>query len=276
MNFKIVTDSSCNIFDLEGMDFSVVPMQIINCDKAFIDDTELNIDEMAKELIASGAPSSTSCPSVGAWLDAFGEAEGIFAVTITGALSGSYNSAVQAADIYMSENPDRKVCVIDSKSTGPACVLLIEKLRELILSGADFEDIEHRIRQYQKRVRLLFVLSSAQNLANNGRCSKLVASAIGILGVRLLGQASEDGELVVLSKCRGAKKALLGVMEKLQELGCHGGKLIIHHRNNLEGAKELAQQIKLRFPRLIIDIKKTRGLCSFYAEEGGLLIGFEA
>lgn len=275
MKTKVVCDSSCDIYNMEDIDFSAVPLHIINSSKEYIDNEDLDADKMAKELSESGGKTSTSCPGIGDWLNAFDDAEQIFVVTITGALSGSYNSAVQAAAQYTEKFPERKVCVIDSKSTGPVLVLILEKLRELIMSGASFEETKQKIHKYHDKLHLLFVLSSVQNLANNGRVNKLAAAAIGLLGVCLMGQASDAGELEILTKCRGQKKALKKVIEKMKELNWINRKVIIHHCNNIEGANELSKLILEQKSDCVIEIRKTGGLCRFYAEEGGLLIGFE-
>ena len=275
MKTKIICDSSCDLYKMQEVDFSVVPLHIINSSKEYIDNEALDVDKMAEELLKSGGRTSTSCPGIGDWLNAFDDAEQIFVVTITGALSGSYNSAVQAASQYTEKFPTRKVCVIDSKSTGPVLVLILEKLRELIISGTSFEKTEQNIHEYHEKLHLLFILNSVQNLANNGRVNKLAAAAVGLLGVCLMGQASNAGELEILTKCRGQKKALRKVIEKMKDLGWINGKIIIHHCNNINGANELSKLLRESNPDCIIEIRKTGGLCRFYAEEGGLLIGFE-
>lgn len=275
MKTKIVCDSSCDLYKLQDIDFSVVPLHITNSSKEYIDNEELDVDKMANELLAAGGRTSTGCPGIGDWLNVFDEAEQIFVITITGALSGSYNSAVQAASQYIEKYPERKVCVLDSKSTGPVLVLILEKLRELILSGTSFDKIKKNIFEYHKKLHLLFILNSVQNLANNGRVNKLAAAAVGLLGVCLVGQASSEGELEILTKCRGQKKGIKKVIEKMQELNHINGKVIIHHCNNINGANELSKLLLELKPDCIIEIRKTGGLCRFYAEEGGLLIGFE-
>ena len=219
--------------------------------------------------------SSTSCPNPEDWLRAFGDAGYIFCITITGTLSGSYNSANVAKKIYEEMYPDRKVFVINSLSTGPEMKLIIEKLQVLISEKHDYETICKEITFYQRNTGLFFMLESTRNLANNGRVNPLVAKAAGFLGVRIVGVASEIGDLKILDKCRGREKALETIILRLSEAGFKEGRVFIGHCINEAAATELKNKISSAFPKATAEIYKLRGLCSFYAEKGGLIIGFE-
>ena len=100
---KIVADSSCDLFGLNSVDFAVSPMKIITAEKEFIDDSSLDVDDMVNFLYNYSGKSKSSCPNTSDWLDAFGEADEIFCVTITSGLSGSYNSACAAKKIFESD-----------------------------------------------------------------------------------------------------------------------------------------------------------------------------
>ena len=175
MSYKIVADSSCNLLHFEGVDFASVPLKIVTDKKEYVDDENLDSTLMLEELAAYKGRSGTACPNVGEWLEAFGQAEKVFAVAITSSLSGCYNACVQAKEEYEHEHPDRRVCCLDSLSAGPELVLIMEKLRELINQGLDFDEIERRIREYMKHTHLMFMLESVDNLAKNGRISPLAA-----------------------------------------------------------------------------------------------------
>ena len=119
------------------------------------------------------------------------------------------------------------------------------------------------------------MLESMANLANNGRVSPVVAKVAGLLGIRVVGKASDHGTLEQLNKCRGESRALDAIVNHLKELGFAGGKIRIDHCLNLEAARELKSRILKQFDKARITIHECRGLCSFYAEKGGLLVGFE-
>ena len=103
MKFRIVADSSSNVLHLEEANYTTVPLKI-NAAKEYVDAVGLDVAAMVEDLKSFKAKSGTSCPNVGEWLEAFGDAEYIFGVTITKNLSGSYNAAKQAADTYMEEH----------------------------------------------------------------------------------------------------------------------------------------------------------------------------
>ncbi len=274
-NVKIVSDSSADVYSLESIPFSSAPLKIVTHEKEYIDDENLDIAQMVNTLLKSKEKSGTACPAISDWLQAFGEAQNIFCITITSALSGSYNSACIAKEEFLASHPDSKVFIIDSLSAGPELKLIIEKLEELIRLGYSFDEICDLIVEYKKHTGLLFILESLKNLANNGRVNKLVAGAVGMLGVRITGKASDKGELELISKTRGEAKTLPNVLSILEKEGYSGGKLRITHCFNEECAKKLSDIILKKYPLAQIEIYSTRGLCSFYAEKGGLLVGFE-
>ena len=275
MKCKIVADSSANLQDLKKVDFAAVPLTIRTDEQEFVDTKELDLTRMLAHLAAYKGRSGTACPNVGDWVEAFGGAEEVFAIAITSNLSGSYNALVQAKQVYEDENPGKRVCTLDSLSAGPELALIAEKLRELLLAGKTFEETENAIRAYMTKTRLVFTLESLNNLARNGRVSPVVAKAAGILGIRIVGKASDEGTLQQLHKCRGEKKALEVMAREMKELGYRGGKVRISHCFNPVAAETLTLLLRRDFPDADITTDICGGLCSFYAEKGGMLVGFE-
>lgn len=276
MNYKIVADSSIDILEMSVPAFQSVPLKIITSQKEYVDDASLDVGGMVADLLLYKGKSSTACPGVGDWLGAFDDATYVFCITISGNLSGSYNAAMLAKHDYEEQFPGRRVYVVDSLSTGPEMRLIAEKIAELAEKDTDFDEICKQIEQYQKRTHLLFMLESLKNLANNGRVNAAVAKVIGLLGIRMVGKASDVGTLQPLDKCRGEQNALKAIIKHLTELGYNGGKLCIAHCLNEAAALQLKAQLLKQFLHAKIEIYKTGGLCSFYAEKGGMLIGFEA
>ena len=276
MKFKIVSDSSSNVLQFPGVPFASVPLTINTATAEYIDDERLDVARMVDEIKATKGKSGTSCPNVHDWLQAFEGAECVFAVTITSNLSGSCAAALQAKEEYEQAHPGVQVCVLDTLSTGPEMRLIMEKLRQWIEEGRLFEQIRDDIRGYMRQTHLLFSLESLTNLARNGRVSPAVAKIAGVLGIRVVGKASAQGTLKQLHKCRGEKKALDTLLAEMVTLGFQGGKVRISHCFNSEAAKALKELVLSAFPQSDVQIEPTGGLCSFYAEQGGLLVGFES
>lgn len=275
MDFKIVTDSSADVLSINDIPFASAPLKIITNEKEYVDDESLDVSAMQRELRSYKSRSHTACPSSGEYFEAFGDAKYVFCVTITSGLSGSYNSATAAARAYEEEHNDRRVFVVDSLSTGPECALLIDKLRELILAGESFDSIKEKICEYKKTTGLIFLLESLHNLANNGRVSPIVAKISGFLGIRIAGKASEKGTLEITNKSRGDGGAISDLIKNLTAEGYSGKTLRIHHAENPALAERIKEKVLAKWPSANIIIGQTRGLCSFYAEAGGILVGYE-
>lgn len=275
MKRKIVADSSCDIWELNGVDFAVAPITISTDNKHYVDNQELDVHLMSEELAKYKGVSHTACPSVGSWLDCYEGYDEVFVVTLTGAMSGTYNSAMTAKGIYEEENENVKVHVFDSLSTGPEMRLLIEKLKEMIEEDLPFEEIVEKGQDYLNHSRLFFALKSLHNFAMNGRVSKTVASAIGVLNISIFATASEEGTIQQISKCRGEKKVVKSMIEHLENAGYHGGKVRISHADNLKLAHSVRDKILELYPHADIIVYPMGGLCTYYAEIGGLLVGCE-
>ena len=273
---KIVADSSADILDLTEVPYATAPLMIFTSEREFVDDAALDVAEMVEYMSQYNGKSATACPGPHDYLNAFGDAEWVFCVTITATLSGSYNAAMVAKRQYEEAHPGRRVFVLNSLTAGPEICLIIERLQELVLEGKDFDEICQEISDYRNQTGLLFTLESMKNLANNGRVSPLVAKMAGLLGIRVVGKASDQGDLEPLGKHRGEKKALDAVVEHLKELGLKNGKVRIAHCFNENAARALKELIREKFAKKVhVKLYRCRGLCSFYAEKGGMLIGYE-
>lgn len=276
MKIKLVADSSANINTFRAADISYVPLKVVTDQNEYVDTDDLDVPGMLADLRQYKGKSGTACPSISDWTDAFGEADEVYGVAITSNLSGCYNAANIAAEEYIATHPGRKVFILDSLSTGPEMQLILEKYDELIAAEKSFEMIREEIVDYHKHTHLMFSLASLDNFAKNGRVSPIVAKAVGVLGIRIVGKASDEGTLEPMHKCRGEKRALQQLFASMLEMGYNGGKVRLSHSYNEEAANTFAAMIRKQFPDCDISITCNRGLCCYYAEEGGVLVGFEA
>lgn len=274
-NVKIVADSSANVMTLGRIPFAAAPLKVITEKREFVDDSKLDVGEMVAWFDGYKGKSKTSCPSPGDWLEAFGDGEEVYCVTITSGLSGSYNAACIAKQMYETEYPGRKVCVIDSLSAGPELTLIIEKLEQMLEEELPYEQICREIGTYTQKTGLLFMLESLKNFAANGRVSPAVAKIAGVLGIRIVGKASDQGTLEPTNKCRGEGKSLTAILTHLKNFGLTKGKVRIAHCMNEQASRQLKNMILEQLPQVDVQIHACRGLCSYYAEKGGMLVGFE-
>ena len=248
---RIVVDSSASLYQLDGIDFAAVPLKIVTDEREYLDDGTLDAVEMATTLRTYKGKTSTSCPNIGDWLEAYEGADEIYAITITGTLSGSCNAAQLAAEEYQAEHPGAQVF------------------------GREFDEVCEEMLRYRHHTHLLFSLESLANLARNGRVKPAVAAVARMLNIRVIGKASDVGELDVLCKTRGEHGALERIVLELKGHGYTNGKVIIAHCGNPAAAERLMHMVKAVFEGAQVRVTECGGLCSYYAELGGLMVGFE-
>ena len=275
MRYQIVSDSSSNIFRMEGVSYTTVPMKIIAGEKEYVDTEALDVRGMVDALKSYKGKSGSSCANAQEWLEAFGDADMVFGVTISRNLSGSFNAAQQAAQDFAEEHPNAKIHIFDTLSAGPGMAMVAEKIVELVNKGLAFEEIVAGVREYQNHCHTLFCLESMNNLARNGRVNPAVAKLASVLGIRACGDA-QNGQIVPTHKPRGQKKATETLAAMIRERGfTNSSWLRIAHCFGETQARLLIDALKKDFPNARYTLEPTGALCSFYAEEGGLMIAME-
>lgn len=279
MEWKIVVDTACDFREIpnkaENVTYERVPFSLQIEDKVFVDTLDLDIDKMMEEMYASSEPARSACPSPEAYLAAYRGAKNVIVLTLTGAMSGSYNSAIIGEKMLKEENEDVNIHIIDTLSAGGENDLYLLKINELIKEGLSFDEVVSKMKKYQENSKLIFVLEKVDNLVKNGRLNKLAAAVVGLLNMRMVGEASDEGTLHLLHKVRGEKKAVSTVVDEMIKAGYKGGRAVITHRNNESICKKIEDKLKEKFSNVEFIVVPTSGICSFYGEEGGMLLGYE-
>ena len=272
--FKLIVDSSSNMVNDPAHNVEVVPLTISFGGKDYIDDQNLNIQEFLSDMNKNQVAGKTTCPSIQAWLDALEGTEKAIIVTMTSGMSGTFSSALQAKNMYEEKHPTSQIIVVDSRSAGPELTIVLHGIEKMIQGDIRFVDLEEEIAEFRMHTHLLFILQSLHNLSLNGRVSPTVAKIAGLLKINLIGTASKDGKLEPLTKARGMKKAIRELLKYMKDDNYHGGEVIIDHCGNERDAETIKEKLQAEYPDAQITIRPMHGLCSFYAEEGGLMIGF--
>ena len=172
------------------------------------------------------------------------------------------------------KHPTSKIIVVDSRSAGPELAIVLHGIEKMIQGDIRFVDLEEEIAKFRVHTHLLFVLQSLHNLSLNGRVSSAAAKVAGLLKINLIGTASKEGKLEPLTKARGMKKAIREIVKYMKEDNYHGGEVIIDQCENEKDAEIIKEKILTEYPDAKVTIRPMRGLCSFYAEEGGIMVGF--
>lgn len=274
MKRKLVADTGCDIFEMQDVDYTYCPMTLSLDGKEYVDSPDISIPDFVQEM-AQAKVSRSACPGTGLWLSAFEEADESYAVTISSKLSGSYNAAVTAADTCIEENEEKKVLVVDSKSAGPHERLITEKLASLIQTDLSMEEIEKEIQHYVDHTHILFCLQSFSNFAKNGRISPAVAKIASTLGIKVIAADNREGEIKVAHKVHGNRKVISTILKEMIKQGYSGQRVIIGDCENPSMTAAMKEAILQEFPDADVLTERMSILCAFYAENGGMLVGYE-
>ena len=278
-DYKIIADSSCELPTSYKDDerFALVPFSMEVDGVNYKDNSSLNIKKFLESIKQSKTCPKSSCPSPDIFLRQFeADVRRIYVITISGKLSGCYNSAMLAKSLYEEEHEDKQIFVIDSQSASGGECLLALKAMELEEEGCDFDEISVRLTNYRDHISTYFVLDNIETLRKNGRLSRLRALAANTLNIKPL-LAGENGDIIQLGRAIGLRKAWNSMVKRIAEetagiTDMKNRRLIITHCNNFKGAKLVRDMLKSCTDFKEYIIMNTSGLSSLYANEGGIIV----
>lgn len=152
--------------------------------------------------------------------------------------------------------------------------IVLQGIEKILKNNVRWVDVDAAIAKMRTQTHLLFALQSLHNLSLNGRVSPALAKVAKMLHIKLIGTASKEGKLEPLAKLRGMKRVNLEMVKEMKKLNYQGGQVIIDYCQNEDEAEKLKDEILAAFPDADITLRPMHGLCSFYAEKGGLMVGF--
>lgn len=278
MKFKIIADSCCDLTkEMEKeIDVTIVPLTIEIDGVRYVDDDTLNIDDFLKVMRKSPNLPLTSCPSPNDYMEQFkGEEDNIFVITLSSELSGSYNSAVLAKEMYLEENEHKNIHIFNSYSACAGEALIAIRLRELIDEGKDFDTIVREMSEKIDDMQTIFVLEKLDNLKKAGRLSLVQELLINALNIKLILGSTNEGAIKSLKKARGSK-ALGKMVDLIGDFGTVTANkvLAIAHCNAYEKAMQVKEKIQSIYPFKDVVIVPTRGISTTYANEGGIVLAY--
>ncbi len=276
MKWRIVTDSSCDdtpcLDGLKDVEFAKVPFIIRVGAADYLDSAELDVPAMLHDMETCQEASRTSCPTPFSWAEQFEQAENTIAITISGNLSGSYNSAMFAREMVLDAHPEKQIFVLDSCGAGSTLSLYAQKAAQWIAQGLEFDQIVKKLRECT--FHTVFALASFNNLIKNGRMSKLAGFVAGRLGLWGIGIGTPEGKIKVKGKVLGIPHVISGIVNDMKEHCFACGNVVISHCQNLDLAEKLRDRIIETWNCAKVKILPTGGLCSFYAERKGLIVAY--
>lgn len=279
MKWKIVADSGSDIRELDSLNqeasYEYVPLMFNIGTKVYVDDETLDIKGFVDAMENESSASSSACPAPNAYAETYKGADNVIVFTISSNLSGSYNSASLGKELILEQNPEANIHIFDTLSAGSEMNILVRKAAELINEGIEFDDLVQKMTAYHEKTNIAFLLESVDNLVKNGRVNRIVGQMIGLLGIKLIGQRSEDGRIELAQKSKGTKRAMRTLLTEFDNKKFNGKVMEISHAMNPDSAEQLKKEVLAKYPQAKIRIVEMSGLCSFYAQRDGLIIGFE-
>ena len=277
MKYRVVMDSAGEFTESQKgrEEFVLVPLTLMIGEETIIDDGTLDQLEIVKKIAASPTCPKTACPSPEAYREAFDcGAEHIYGVTISGNLSGSYQSAVIGRDMYLEDQPDAKIHVFDSCSTSVGETILVMKIEELEAKGVPFEEIVREVEALRDEKSTTFVLDNLETLRKNGRLSRMKALAAQILKIKPICAGTLEGEIVQIDQARGINKALVKMVQHVAEKTRNPENkiLAISFVNCRERAVMVRDALLERMRVREVLLMETGGLSTVYANDGGIIV----
>lgn len=275
---KIVVDSCCELSQTMLNDDRVisVPLRINVGGTEYVDDETLNVDELLDAIDQSPEVAKTSCPSPEDFLNAYMTDDEIIVITLTGALSGTYNSARLAKDLVQADHPDKKIHIFNTNAASIKETLVALKALELIEQSKSFEEIVSQTQSYMDGMKFFFHLDVLDTLVKNGRMSKIQGTLANLLNIKLIMTATDEGEIDVYEKTRTMKKTMKRMVDIIGEVGENFEEKIlgISYCDCYEKANKLKNDLMERYPFKDAVLLKMRGLSSTYANRGGIIVSF--
>jgi len=277
MKYKIVVDSCCELPETQKRDnrFAIIPLTLTVDDYTVVDDENFDQKEFIRRVSASPNCPKSACPSPEAYIEAFeGDYDGVFVVTLSEKLSGSYNSAVLGANLFKDSKPEAKIYVFNSKSASVGETLIALKVQELAESGMEFEQIVKKGEEFLEEMDTYFVLETLDALRKNGRLSNIQAVLANVLSIKPIMGANPDGTICKLDQVRGMNKAIVKMADIIasKAKNTETKTLAIAHCNCPERAESMKKLLLDRMKVRQVIVLDTAGVSTLYASDGGIIV----
>lgn len=276
--YKIVIDSCGELSEELKKDghFCNVPLELDVDGYRIVDDDSFDQQDFLRRVKASSKGPKSSCPSPERYMEAFkGEAENVYVVTLSGQLSGSYNSALLAKNLYEEEyGSDKNIYIFNSKSASIGETIIGLKVQECEEAGLSFDEVVAKTEEYISSMNTFFVLETLETLRKAGRLSNIKAFVANTLNIKPVMGSTKEGSIQQLGQARGMKKALSKMVEDVIKMtpDAKDRVLAISHCNCKERAEYVKEQILKLAKFKDVIVVDTAGISSMYANDGGVII----
>ncbi|WP_421381591.1 DegV family protein [Bacillus salacetis] len=272
----IVTDSSADIPKevVEKYNIHIVPLSVRIGDKEYKEGIDLTPQEFYEKMFSADELPKTSQPSPSNFADLFSrldkEGDEIICFTISSHLSGTYQSACLGR-----ETSNANVEVFDTLGGSLGHGFQVLRAAELVQQGHNREQILGELQEMRKKMNILILLDTLENVVKGGRLSKFQGSIAKVLNIKIILEGIE-GKIELKEKVRGNKrffkKALQIVGERKEDFS--DTTIGITHTGNHDDVEYLKNEIQERFKPKDIVVNYMGATMGTYAGKGGTIISF--
>jgi DegV family protein with EDD domain len=243
---QIVTDSGTDLSlskeEQKDLNIHVVPLNVRLDDVTYREGVDIQPAEFYPLLVESESMPTTSQPSAGEIADTYRKIletdQDILSIHISSGLSGTYNSAVAAAELL----PEANITVIDTKTLTAAAGWQVEAAARAVKAGWPIDKVKPLMERISAASDSIYTLSDLQYLIHGGRISHMKGLIASILNIKpLIGVEKVNGTYVQLGQSRTFKRAVAGLVKIISDKHAPGTPLHVQvlHSYNFEGAKRL-------------------------------------
>ena len=276
-NIKLITDGSCDLSQeiIEKSKVEIVDVKVSFGDKSYSTRTDITIPQFYDMMRDYKELPKTSCPSPNQFLDAFDcEEDNIIVLCLTSKLSGIYNSAVLAKNMYEEENGNKKrIEIIDSTTGSIGQALLVSKVANMIDEDKSMDEIVDTINKLKHEVVFYGALHTLDNAIKGGRINAIAGKIIGALNLKAIVHVT-DGLVKPMDKARGEKNSINNVIDYIKNNinKTSGTKLAIGHANCPEKAIKIKEILEAHHDFKEVHIMEVGPSMGVYTSEGAVLV----
>ena len=274
MAYKIIGDSCCDFTKLEKRsgNYVSVPMSVIIGGVEYPDDGRKTQEEWISLVKEDPSYPRSACPSPDAFYQAFDAEADNYVVTISSKLSGVYNSASVAKEMFLEDHEDARIHVFDSWSAAAGEHLIAEKIEEAVKAGKSFDEVVESVEAFRDDMRTIFVLDDLETFKKNGRLKGLKAIVATTMNIKPV-LVGDMGEIKQIDQGIGMHRAVNKLLLQIEKMDLDKSRKVrITQCDSKELCTKVAHILKERFGFEDIKILNAGGLSTIYENPGGIVM----
>ena len=276
---KIITQSGSDLPKnlAEKYDIHVIPDAVIFGEEVFYSGETITAEQFYDRMDKEEKLPTSSQPNIEGFLRAyekFKDYDEILCITVTSQMSGSYQTANIARDIFHENGYKAKVTVFDSEQVSFGIVLMLVRAAYMIKEGANIEEITDNLEKMKKNVGVYFVMDTLENAQKGGRVGKITGFAANMLKVKPV-LKFDEGTVSNSSVAKNFEQGLNKVVEKYRTLSdAEHKRCYVFHAGNEKGANALIEKLRVVRDDIEVVIGHVGPVIGIYSGRGCTGIAF--